>query len=81
MKEHTETYSNLEQKMPTGAEEILKNGNVYIAHTAWDHWGKMYYENGKFKEDVWRQNEPMGTIEGDALEEVFEKVNDQYGWK
>jgi hypothetical protein len=40
MKEHTETYSNLEQKMPTGAEEILKNGNVDIAHTAWDHWGK-----------------------------------------
>jgi hypothetical protein len=43
--------------------------------------GKMYYENGKFKEDVWGQNEPIGTIEGDTLEEVFEKVNDQYGWK
>jgi hypothetical protein len=37
MKEHTETYINLEQQIPAGAEEILKNGDVYIAHNAWDH--------------------------------------------
>ena len=81
MKEHTETYSNIEQKTPAGAEEILKNGDVYIAHTAFDHWGKMYYEDGKFKEEVWLQNEHVGTIVGDTLEEVFRKVNDEYGWK
>ena len=80
MKALPEVYSNLDNQMPSNAEERLMEGNVFMAHTAWKHWGKIYYEDRKFKEEVWVNKSPVFIIEGDSLEEVIIKVNDEFGW-
>lgn len=76
---HSDSYSNFDCVMPENAEEILRNGDVYIEHTAWGHFGKMYFEDGVFKEEVMRYGSVVGIVEDETLKGLFKKVNEEYG--
>lgn len=61
-------------------EELLKTGKYYCGHAAWDFYGKIWYEEGKFKEEVKQHNIVIVVIEADTLLELIQKVNDKFGW-
>ena len=77
--EYEETYSNFDNLMPEGAENILKKGEYYIAHPAHDHWGAMWYEEGKFYEKVMQYTSHIDTVSAESLRELFYEVNVRYG--
>lgn len=75
-----ETYSNLTGVHPGDeAEKAVKDGTHYVAHTAWDHWGAIWFENGKFIEETHVHRLVVGTYEGDTMQSVFEQANHEHG--
>lgn len=75
---YAEEYSNFNREMPVNAEEVLRSGKV-INHPAWDHFGKMYFEGGVFKEQVWQYGSIQEVCEADTVEGLFSLVNGKYG--
>ena len=80
LEEVSDGYSNFDCQEPEGAEQALREGKGYIRHPAWDHHGEIWFEDGKFYEQVYRYGTHVATIEGNSLKGVFEAVNDQFGW-
>ena len=73
-------YSNFDHEMPQGANEALRSGEFYIEHSAYGHWGTIWFQNGKFHEMVNRYTVHVATISADSIEEVIEDVNDRFGY-
>jgi len=80
LKKFKQEYSNYDCVVPKGAEKALKTGEYYVEHPAWNHWGMIYFKDGKFIEQVLQYGSVVGIVEGDTLEQVFKNVNDKYGW-
>ncbi|GAH60460.1 unnamed protein product [marine sediment metagenome] len=74
--------SNHDHSIDEGLEEWLKEneGKVCAQHAAWDFCGYVWYELGKFYEQVWQHNSPIEEISADTLEELMTKANDKYGY-
>lgn len=81
---HTEInlhMSNYDHLIDEGLAEALKRGGVFGSHSAYDFYGKVWWYDGKFHEEVWRYNVPREIISADTLEELMKVVNDKYGWE
>ena len=65
--------------MPEGAEKALRSLVFGLEHPAWDHWGFVWFQDGKFYEMVRQYHVHVATISGDSLEKVIEEVNDRFG--
>lgn len=72
-------YSNFDHVMPADAEKLLRDGKHWMAHTAWDHWGAVWFADGKFHERVMRYSAHVATLSADSLRELIGDVNDQFG--
>lgn len=79
LEEHEDNYSNFDHEMPKNAEKLLKAKKLFITHSAYDHCGYMWFEDGQFHQEVWRYKSHITTISGDTLKDVFDDVNDEYG--
>lgn len=81
LKEFTSDYSNFDHRLQDreGALAALHAGTHYIAHPAWDHWGAIWFENGKYYEQVMRFGSHLDTVEGDTIDEVFRLSNESFG--
>ena len=77
----SDSYSNFDCEVPKDAEEKLRTGSFAVEHPAWDHWGCMWFADGKFHERVMVYHSHVATVSGDTLKEVFSEVNDQFGWE
>lgn len=75
--------SNFDGLIDDGLEEALKSqpGKVCAHHPAWNFLGYVWYEDGKFQEQIWQYNSPVEEIEADTLEELMKIANDKYGWE
>lgn len=75
-----EEYSNFDHTHPgEEAEAAVRAGTHSIDHPAWGHYGTIWFEDGKFVEEVKRYGTIVGRMTGDSLQEVFDAVNDTYG--
>lgn len=74
--------SNFDHLVDDGFAEILKKneGKMWGNHTAWNFCGDVWYENGKFHEQVNVYHVLKGEYEAETLEELMEVVNNIYGW-
>jgi hypothetical protein len=73
-------YSNFDHTFEDGTVAALADGSHYVAHAAWDHWGKIHLLNeGVYEEEVWRYNAPVEKLQASSLEELVSLVNDEYG--
>lgn len=72
-------YSNSDHEMPPKAEEGLKEGKHYMEHTAWDHYGVVWFDVGRFHERVMRYGVTVATVSGDTLRDVIDEVNHRFG--
>ena len=71
-------YSNLDHKIEDDAEERLRNSEV-LSHAAWDHYGKVWFENGQFHEEVWVYGSRIAVISDDNLLNLMVAVNAEHG--
>ena len=71
---------NLGHTIDSGVEKFLKETpNSYIQHSAWNFHGYVWFEAGKFTEQVWRYKFPQTEISAETLEALMEAVNSEFG--
>jgi len=73
------SYSNSDHEMPEGADKELRKGTHWMPHYAWDHYGYVWFEDGKFHERVMRYQVYVGTISGKSLRALIDAVNRECG--
>lgn len=75
--------SNFDHVVDEGLAEALKEneGAIYGAHPATNFFGKVYYSNEKYYEEVWRYHSVVDTLSADTLEDLMTLVNDKHGWE
>ena len=73
--------SNFDHSIDKGLEELLKEhaGQKYVYHAAWNFSGYVWYEKGRFHDQVWIHEAPLEEFEADTLEELMSLVNEKYG--
>ena len=71
--------SNFDHTIDSGVEKKLKEGKYYAQYSGWDFCGYVWWNKNKWSCEVWVYNSHVDTIHGDALEEIMEKVSEQYG--
>jgi len=80
LEEWPEEYSNFDHTPPgEDAIEALKAGTHYVAHPAWDHWGAIWFKDGKFIEETKAYQSIVGTYTGDSINSVYEQANEAHG--
>ncbi|KKN13753.1 hypothetical protein LCGC14_1003030 [marine sediment metagenome] len=70
--------SNFDGAVVEGAEEALRNG-FWGRHAGWNFNGSVWYKDGLFKEDVFAYHVYQTTLMAPTLQELMEKVNDEFG--
>ena len=73
--------SNFDHTIDEGLEEVLRANPArkYAQHSAWDFCGYVWFENGKFFEQVWRYKAPIDELEANDLKELMLETNLLYG--
>lgn len=71
--------SNFDHKIDNGFDRALQKGKVFGRHAARNFNGKVYFEGGLFKEQVWIFGMPVTIIMAPRLRELMDKVNSEYG--
>lgn len=72
------SISNYNHIVDGSAEDILRQGYA-IEHSAWDHWGLIWFQDGKFYERVMIYCRHVATVSADNLSDLLSEVNDRYG--
>lgn len=73
-------YSNYDHVLNEDvANELLGDPNVYAGHAAWNFYGRVWYEDGQWTEQVWCYGCPVMTLRGTDLAALIELVNAEYG--
>lgn len=78
-REEVKGYSNYDREMPDGIEAALQSGKSWAPHFAFEHFGRIWFENGQFHEYVMRHGSHMETISAETMMGLIEKVNDEWG--
>lgn len=74
-------YSNFDHELNQSLVQELVNrkGTTYSQHSAWNFCGCVWFESGKFHEQVWRHGSPAEEFEDEDIESLIVKVNLKYG--
>ena len=75
--------TNCDHVVDDGLEEelITNEGKVYGIHSGYSFNGRVYYEDKKFHEEVWRFGDVVETLTADSLRELMLDVCDKYGYE
>jgi hypothetical protein len=71
-------YSNFDHELDKDAEAKLRAG-AEGHHTAWDHFGVVWFDGEQFVEAVWRYGAEVARVRGPDLLAVIAQVNDEWG--
>lgn len=74
--------TNFDHSIDSGFEDALRSGEgrVWGRHAGWNFNGRVWYEDGKFHEQVWCYRVPVGELSAGSLEELMRVVSDEYGY-
>ena len=73
--------SNFDHSVDDGFEDALRTGKLCGEHYAWNFCGYVWFDGEQFCEDVHVYGEYQQTIKADTLEELMDRVNEQYGYE
>lgn len=76
-----EIMSNFDNEINREVEKTLKSGSYFAQHSAWDFCGYVWWDDNKFKEEVWFYGAHVCTHVAESLEELKESVNNEHGWR
>ena len=71
--------TNFDLSIDDGLEEKLKSGKFVATHSAWNFCGYVWFQAGKFHEQVWQWNSPREILSADNLQTLMNEVNEKYG--
>jgi hypothetical protein len=71
--------SNCDNSIDEGLDEALRSGNVFGRHAGWNFNGLVYFEDGLFREEVYRYGSLRKVVSAPTLRELMDEVNSQFG--
>lgn len=76
-----EVYSNFDHKLDGEVAELLKAGDSFSRHAAWDFNGSVWFDlaSDKWLEEVWVYGSIVETLAGDTVEDVIQQACGKYG--
>ena len=76
-----EVMSNFEHIVISGAEEALRDKEVFGVYPAMDFFATVWYDNDndKFKCEIMQYHSHINTIEEDTLKEIMDTASNLYG--
>jgi hypothetical protein len=74
-------YSNFDHKLETATAAKLKEnpGKLYAPHYAYNFCGYIWFDKGRFWEQVWVYHTVRRELSNPNLEELIEEVNSEFG--
>ena len=72
-------YSNFDHRVVESIKELVAAGAHYGTHTAYDHFGVIWCENGRWFEEVQRFHRIVKVVDAATLEELVQVVNEEFG--
>jgi hypothetical protein len=72
---------NLDGAIHAGFESALRSGPIWGEHTAWEFYGKVWFDGTLFHEQVWRHKAPVAHVAAPSLDALLHAVNDEWGWR
>jgi hypothetical protein len=73
--------SNYDGRIEPDFETALRTGPVWGAHSAWEFYGRVWFDGVHFHEQVWRYGAPVAHFMAASLEALRDAVNDEWGWR
>ena len=73
--------SNCDHSIEHDVAEKLKTGKYYSQYAGWNFCGYVWWNENKWSCEVWTYHSHVDTIHGETLEEIMEKVSQEYGYE
>jgi len=75
-------YSNFDHKLntPLVQELVVKEGKAYSLHPAQNFCGYIWFENGKFHEQIWQYRSLIEELEDEDIQALIDEANSRYGY-
>jgi hypothetical protein len=70
--------SNYDMQIDDGLEVALREGRVG-SHFAWNFFGRVWFSDGVFYEEVWRHRTPKKLHAAASLRDLMDTVNNEWG--
>lgn len=80
MRQEGRTMSNFDHVIPAAMESALRDG-AEGSHPGWDHWGRVWFAEGLFHEDVMQYGHIVKRVSAESLRELMRQVNDEFGYE
>ena len=79
--EHEISMSNFDHTVDEGLDKLLRDNEarIFAQHAARDFCGHVWFENGKFHNQVHRRHQEVDELEADTLEELMTITNAKWG--
>jgi len=72
--------SNFDHEIDKGFEDAIKAESCFGRYAGWNFNGRVWWDDC-FHCEVWTYCIQRETIHADTLNELMEKVSDEYGWE
>jgi len=73
--------SNFDFSVDAGVEDALRSGKYHCHYAGWNFSGYVWFENDRFKCEVWTYNVPRQVIAAETLDGMMRAVSSQYGYE
>lgn len=70
--------TNYDHSIDGRFEQALRAGR-WGRHAAWNFNGRVWFEEGRFHEEVWIYGDPIAVLSAATLKELMAVVNERYG--
>ena len=77
--EGEEIMSNCDGLINRDTEKGIKDKPLFSSYPGWNFCGKVWWQDNRWFCEVWQYKAWTETISADTLEDIMEKVSDEYG--
>jgi len=75
-----EIASNLDNTWDLDVADVIRQNGKRACYPAWDFWGEVWWDDGKWHCEVWVYRTARETITSDTIPELMRRVSDKYGY-
>jgi hypothetical protein len=72
-------YSNFDHVLEEEKVPLLETLGSWAEHGAYNFYGIIWFENNKYKEEVFQYQMSQGVFEADSIEDLIKKVIEIFG--
>lgn len=76
-----DVMTNFDHSIDQAVAELLRAGDRWAYHSAANFHGVVWFDGGRWHEQVFVHRVPQGSLSAGTLEDLMKLVNDEYGWR